>query len=208
MDGAAKPSAETAQPGFWRRLRARLRFGLGGLVLFVLFLASLAAVWVRWEAWVVTSNTKVPKDGVWTYQENAVSIYASPDCSRAFLVPKDKDMFTILPGTIAIAEVVERGDFHVLVEPRDRLCLLPCPDPNRAEMEVMFAQHKFVDNDHIQLKYKTLDQDYYLAEYYRRHPEWWWGHFCRPEVWVAIMLGALWLWRVIRAVRARPAVTA
>lgn len=25
----------------------------------------------------------------------------------------------------------------------------------------------------------------------RRHPEWWWGHLCRPEVWVSVLLGVL-----------------
>ena len=29
----------------------------------------------------------------------------------------------------------------------------------------------------------------------RRFPEWWWGHFYRPEVWCAILLTALLAWR-------------
>jgi len=36
----------------------------------------------------------------------------------------------------------------------------------------------------------------------RRHPEWWWGHFYRPEVWVAFVFGALCLWRVWRTLKA------
>jgi hypothetical protein len=30
----------------------------------------------------------------------------------------------------------------------------------------------------------------------RRRPEWWWGHFYRPEVWAAAVFGAVWFWSV------------
>jgi len=30
----------------------------------------------------------------------------------------------------------------------------------------------------------------------RRHPERWWGHFYRPEVWAAAVSGAVWFWSV------------
>jgi len=35
----------------------------------------------------------------------------------------------------------------------------------------------------------------------RQFPEWWWGHFYRPEVWLTIIFGSLWLWRVAKWVR-------
>lgn len=37
-----------------------------------------------------------------------------------------------------------------------------------------------------------------LSIYSRRFPEWWWGHFCRIEVWAAAALSLLLLWRFIR----------
>ena len=37
-------------------------------------------------------------------------------------------------------------------------------------------------------------------EVYSRHfPEWWWGHFYRPEVWLALGLSAALGWRAVRA---------
>ncbi|MHC5053281.1 MAG: WD40 repeat domain-containing protein [Planctomycetota bacterium] len=42
-----------------------------------------------------------------------------------------------------------------------------------------------------------------LCLYRRRFPEWWWGHFYRPEVWAAILIGAAWLWTVARWARGR-----
>ncbi|MHC4201331.1 MAG: WD40 repeat domain-containing protein, partial [Planctomycetota bacterium] len=32
----------------------------------------------------------------------------------------------------------------------------------------------------------------------RRRPEWWWGHLCRIEVWMAAALGLLCLWQTLR----------
>jgi len=38
--------------------------------------------------------------------------------------------------------------------------------------------------------------------YHRRFPEWWWGHFYRPEVWLSIVLSGLLVWKFItRALR-------
>jgi WD40 repeat protein len=37
----------------------------------------------------------------------------------------------------------------------------------------------------------------------RRRPEWWWGHFYRPEVWVAFVLGLIWLGSVVKYLRRR-----
>jgi hypothetical protein len=39
--------------------------------------------------------------------------------------------------------------------------------------------------------------------WHRRFPEWWWGHFYRPEVWLLIIFGSLWGWQVIRWFRRR-----
>jgi len=39
----------------------------------------------------------------------------------------------------------------------------------------------------------------------RCFPEWWWGHLCRPEVWAAVVIGAAWLWTVVRWIRRRRA---
>ncbi len=35
----------------------------------------------------------------------------------------------------------------------------------------------------------------------RRYPEWWWGHFYRVEVWLAVLLPLVGIWRAARARR-------
>jgi hypothetical protein len=48
---------------------------------------------------------------------------------------------------------------------------------------------------------RMLHDDVFVAGrhvFLRRHPEWWWGHLYRPEVWAAAVFGMLWLWSVAR----------
>jgi hypothetical protein len=48
---------------------------------------------------------------------------------------------------------------------------------------------------------KTVKPPYDLVTFHRRFPEWWWGHFYRPEVWLAIALSGVLIWRGVRARR-------
>ncbi|HYF50243.1 MAG TPA: hypothetical protein VEJ63_12610 [Planctomycetota bacterium] len=72
---------------------------------------------------------------------------------------------------------------------------------------------KFVDDDTVVVLVYDEDREGKVEHKFRiwrrRFPEWWWGHFYRPEVWLAIILGGLLVWRGIRAVRQRrpPAAT-
>lgn len=70
----------------------------------------------------------------------------------------------------------------------DPLCELTNPGPLVAFLsdDVLVCSDPFnVDNNRL---------------FHRRHPEWWWGHFYRPEVWASI---ALIFSLVIHLVRAR-----
>jgi hypothetical protein len=49
----------------------------------------------------------------------------------------------------------------------------------------------------------TESDDELLAIYRLAYPPYWWGHFYRPEVWLAIIFGSLWLWRVVGWFRER-----
>ncbi len=56
------------------------------------------------------------------------------------------------------------------------------------------------DGDHLAL---VAHFGNVLHLFRRRFPEWWWGHFYRPEVWAAIVLGGAWLWSVARWAKGR-----
>jgi len=43
--------------------------------------------------------------------------------------------------------------------------------------------------------------------FHRRHPEWWWGHFYRPEVWALLALTLAISWRCVKALRNRKLLT-
>ena len=58
--------------------------------------------------------------------------------------------------------------------------------------EVSWAE--FVGGDRI----VSGEADGRIIVWERCFPEWWWGLFVRPDVWLASVFGALWLWRVSR----------
>lgn len=47
------------------------------------------------------------------------------------------------------------------------------------------------------------DRSGYALLFRRTRPEWWWGHFCRVEVWIALVVGGLWLWSAACLLRRR-----
>lgn len=50
--------------------------------------------------------------------------------------------------------------------------------------------NRFLDNDTLEMFLAKGNNpfEYYRAIYKRRFPEWWWGHFFRPEVWLFLAL--------------------
>jgi hypothetical protein len=64
-------------------------------------------------------------------------------------------------------------------------------------LECVFSS-KFVDNNMIEILMRKNDGKLSIRRYKRTHPEWWWGHFYRPEVWAFLFFCTLLLWRLIR----------
>jgi len=62
--------------------------------------------------------------------------------------------------------------------------------------------NQFVDNDTFEGFAYNTELQFCLQTFHRRFPEWWWGHFYRPEVWLAIGLSVLLIWRAARSRRA------
>jgi len=84
--------------------------------------------------------------------------------------------------------------WEMTIADRDDADLFVFPGSNRA--------NGFADDDTIIGFYgdwldEKIEPDDCYEVWHRRHPEWWWGHFYRPEVWSAIIFGSLWLWGVV-----------
>jgi WD40 repeat protein len=89
---------------------------------------------------------------------------------------------TLEVGTLETAAVWDAGT-------GEELCRLPL-----GYGEVVTA---FLDDDDL-LTYGIKHWRDALHLWRRRRPEWWWGHLCRIEVWMAAALGLLCLWQTLR----------
>jgi hypothetical protein len=84
-------------------------------------------------------------------------------------------------------------------------------DKNGNDLFVFPGSHTgsgFTDDDTIMRFYgnwpdEKIEPDDYYEVWRRRYPEWWWGHFYRPEVWLTIIFGSLWFWGVVGWFRRR-----
>lgn len=146
-----------------------MRFSLATLLLIALLAASLMAVWFRREAWYL--------DPTWYSSEKiqAMNPFAgeSPDGTRnAWLVHSGNPTF------YGIQDTRDRFDKYIYL-------IVPEPD-------YVFHTPAFLDDNTIRLQvpYELLSRQNEPSRLYRRRfPEWWWGHFYRPEVWACIVLG-------------------
>ncbi len=59
----------------------------------------------------------------------------------------------------------------------------------------------FVDDDHCIMAVSIRKSPVRFRVWYRRFPEWWWGQFYRPEVWLGIAFALVLSVKLVRAIR-------
>ena len=171
-----KESAEVAgfskEPNASRGYDSPMRFSLATLLLVVLWIGAAMAVWTRREPWVEAS---VEKSIAQPTLDNSGNIILQtrpvPDPWRRI----------IYDGATYV------GDEHGL--------LWEFPYFN-GEPQIPYG---FVDENTLKLWRMTSDRpstQFAIATYHRRFPEWWWGHFYRPEVWLFALLSGILVWRI------------
>lgn len=146
-------------------------FSLQALVLAACFAAAALAIYRNRQPWALVS-TKSDKSIQWPER----GCWKSPDKTREIRPCDDcSRCYVCAPGLQSALEPsnIEYG---------------PPTDVN------------FVDDDTIQVLSSDPESDFraIVRTYKRRFPEWWWGHFYRPEVWAALIIAALWTWRVTK----------
>jgi hypothetical protein len=154
-------------------------FSLQALILSVCFIAAIVAVWHNRTPWSLVSSISYEKYD-WPERTNS----SSPDGSR----------------TIHIEQSFNNPSNSYELTIRDRAQTFSVPLFSRRSPEAAYDvwSVNFVDNDTVQfLTCDPVDDFRARVRTYRRHyPELWWGHLLRPELWVAIVLGALLVWRI------------
>lgn len=80
-------------------------------------------------------------------------------------------------------------------------------DANEKRIRPVFSEYSCQPPDnwgYTAARYKLTEDSVEMFSISKfRFPPYWWGHFYRPEVWLAIIFGSLWLWRVVRWFRER-----
>ena len=145
----------------------RPRFSLLTLLLGVLFIGSGILVWIQRDAWELERQSV----GI-----GIKTLKVAPDEKRGL-------NFSLLQSIYQIIDLRTRKVLHDFT----------IPDPP----VVQYYGAGFLDDDHflVMISYDLplfkptkppLLTHYY---FYRRFPEWWWGHLYRPEVRLALIFG-------------------
>jgi len=152
-----------------------MRFSLGTLLHGVLFISVLTVVWAHRHSWYAYGS---PRE----ISASGSSYIVSPDSTRVINIFNDQ----------SYCAIYARENY-----PRIQFELHAIP-------QAVVTHAFFVDDETILLGSGYADKGAthrpIYQEYRRRYPEWWWGHFLRPELYAC---AALFLALIIRFVRAR-----
>ena len=161
-----------------------IRFSLATLLLVVLWIGAVMAVWTRRDAWyeikreVRTVNYQSRYEDVRSIFEELSGL--SPDGTR------------ILAPDYPKYEAAE-----IFSNAHPEICLYKFH-------HAIGRGYGFLDDDTaiFEADYRTWSGHGREFSYYRRRfPEWWWGHFYRPEVWLFSVLSGMLVWRIGKAIR-------
>jgi hypothetical protein len=149
-----------------------MRFSLGTLVLVVLLSGTLMLVWRQRDPWV-------------RYQP-----YVARRDPNNDIVPR------VHRRTVSI-DALRRIEIHHRDEYPDCVTIVENAglDEGRIIWQVNgnFYDALFLDDDTL-----ALDDYTRIRTFHRRFPEWWWGHFYRPEMWCAIVLSGALIFKFFR----------
>lgn len=159
-----------------------MRFSLATLVLLVLWIGSLMLVWAKREPWNLSGTREILSF------DTVPEFPSSPDQTRTVLWDCNYTGFFVCSKS-------DKKGFDNYEN------LLHYTQTNRITGNLFPI--RFVDDDTLELR-RSPDEDndkILLVTFHRRFPEWWWGHFYRPEVWLATALSGLLIWRAVKSRR-------
>lgn len=139
------------------------RFSLGTLVLLSLWCGAAMWVWRTREPWVFAGVERKADPG---RERMLCRVIGSPDRRRLFVFEYSKP------------HEEGRPMIQIFDRPNTRQLIMQFPiefDAKILDLEDEDTLKVWTNNDRV-------------ATYHRRFPEWWWGHFYRPELWVLVVL--------------------
>lgn len=176
------------------------RFSLRTLVLVSLWCGALMAVWARRECWMLVKKEEIKTEERPNFVSDARVIAKSPDGTRVARADNKGHPF---PGFICPVEIYERASFVITayqLPPLYRFVL----DEHVYEIEFVDDDTLICNHDVGQAMSVNQETRIFLLQrltFHRRFPEWWWGQFYRPEVWLLFVLSVVLIVTFVRRVR-------
>ena len=172
--------------------RRRFQFSLQTALLAACLAASAMLVYLRREPWYASApiprhEFKFEVPPAWWNSNEENGAWIAPDRLRQF-----HPFFEELDCYICDRRI---EDYHA-----QRLCTLgslPISTGGFLDNATFLAGHGPWPQD-----VDPQNNDVYVV-WHRRFPEWWWGHFYRPEVWITIVLSGVLLLRIFASISKR-----
>jgi hypothetical protein len=168
-----------------------VRFSLFTLVLLTLWIAMGMLVWQRRAPW-------VPEAKEYSAGEFRTAYPSAPEFFdlKSAASPDDSRWLDVMSGAILQRSI--RSDCLEIT----LFNLSGYAQPGRDFIGAGFLNDDtcIVANVRRSISYVDAPEPLRIIVFHRRHPEWWWGHFYRPEVWALI---ALTVFSATLAVRSR-----
>lgn len=129
----------------------------------------------------------------------------------AWVPEKNANAIEALKGPLTAHSPDHTRTFLLAYHPDN--CIYAGSDPNPEQVLFKFSLHDsglgleshrtplhyaagFIDEDRCVLVFLENENEMYRI-WHRRFPEWWWGHFYRPEVWAAGLLALVWIFKAV-----------
>lgn len=168
-----------------------MRFSLITLLLISIWCGAALGVWFRREAWVFQRFEILEAPTTVTEGRELIKI---PRTDEKLIAPDQIRYLRVLnPFDLSKFWI---GDVHSHQAIYEHVCGDEVSWP---------SSNEFKSNDIIILKGFDSSGSFGLAHYRRRFPEWWWGHFYRPEVWAFGIMTLALFYRAVRTWRKRRA---
>lgn len=182
-----------------------MRFSLFTLVLVSLWIGTALLVWTRWEPWEIVERSERTAPPYFTFEDidRMKDSHMSPDRTRRLQPVRRFDIERNSYPEFSDSAAIWLADYSasptVVSITHPVLWSYRIPEERRLVHVHFSGDEKLVAYFSNRPLLRDIDHAVSLKIVFgRRHPEWWWGHLLRAEVWGLIGMTGLLAWNFVR----------